>query len=392
MNLYGLRQLRCPQCQGLLDLHVFAEEGLNVPAAPLRLRAPEADDAALTRIVRSGLLVCPSCAVWYPIESYVPVMLVFKLPFHDRFRRQYAEQFRDWANLSPPRWSPERGERSVQQTFTEEWDAVRESELTFSYDRDDLRQLHRTVWLQWDEQPPADVKRVLNVGCGGQGGEAAALYEISQAEVFGIDLTPMLLHAAPRRRHQPLLHLVVASLFHLPFAEASFDLVYSQGVLHHTYSTYEAFRNCTRYVRPGGEICIWVYGLEDHLAGHGLSGWVQRLKYYGEEYLGLRWAISHSPAWLRGGLIRVLSLLAHPFFKRLKRHGPRWTLANTEHSVRDRLTPRYAHKHSFNEVIEWYEQQGFTTQVHSPSAYRRLFGRSLWGVGLKGTKREVSGS
>jgi SAM-dependent methyltransferase len=149
---------------------------------------------------------------------------------------------------------------------------------------------------------------------------------------------------------------VVASLFHLPFAEASFDLVYSQGVLHHTYSTYEAFRNGTRYVRPGGQICIWVNGLEDHLAGHGLSGWVH-------------------------------SLLPHLFFKRLKRHGPRWTLANTEHSVRDRLKPRYARKHSFNEVIVWYEEQGLTTQVHSPTAYRRLFGRPLWGMGLKGTKR-----
>ena len=92
-------------------------------------------------------------------------------------------------------------------------------------------------------------------------------------------------------------------------------------------------------------------------------------------------------------VIRVISLLAHPFFKSLKRHGASWTLANTEHSVRDRLTPRYAHKHSFNEVLEWYQDLGFTTEVHSPAAYRKLFGNALWGVGVKGTKqRDASAS
>jgi hypothetical protein len=81
-----------------------------------------------------------------------------------------------------------------------------------------------------------------------------------------------------------------------------------------------------------------------------------------------------------------MSIIAHPFFKATKAHGVRWKLVNTQHSIRDRLTPRFAHKHSFNEMIEWYEQAGFTTELHSPSAYRRLFQRPLWGIGIRGTK------
>ena len=203
MNLHGLQQLRCPHCQGSLTLHVFCEETLDIPVSPLQTRAPAADPAALTRIVRDGLLVCSACRVWYPIASYVPVMLRFQLPFHAYFFRKHQQDFNDWSTLSAPKWSPEPGERSIQQTFTEEWDTVRDNELTFSYNKQELQEMHRTVWLQWDEQPPADVKRILNVGCGGQGGEAEALYEISQAEVFGIDLTPTLLHASKRCEKRP---------------------------------------------------------------------------------------------------------------------------------------------------------------------------------------------
>ena len=66
MNLYGLQKLRCPHCKDSLTLHIFAEETLEVPLAPLKDRAPEADEAALTRVVRDGLLVCPDVPCLVP--------------------------------------------------------------------------------------------------------------------------------------------------------------------------------------------------------------------------------------------------------------------------------------------------------------------------------------
>ena len=53
-------------------------------------------------------------------------------------------------------------------------------------------------------------------------------------------------------------------------------------------------------------------------------------------------------------------------------------------NIRDWLTPRYAHKHTFNEVIEWFEELGFSYEIHSPSKYRELFGKPLWGIGILG--------
>lgn len=45
----------------------------------------------------------------------------------------------------------------------------------------------------------------------------------------------------------------------LPFADSSFDLVYSWGVLHHTPDTHRAFREVFRVLKPGGTTKAMIY-------------------------------------------------------------------------------------------------------------------------------------
>ena len=45
----------------------------------------------------------------------------------------------------------------------------------------------------------------------------------------------------------------------LPFRPESFDVVFSEGVLHHTPSTERALKRSSRCSRPGGELMIYVY-------------------------------------------------------------------------------------------------------------------------------------
>ena len=45
----------------------------------------------------------------------------------------------------------------------------------------------------------------------------------------------------------------------LPFADNSFDIVYSWGVLHHTPDTHRAFREAFRVLQPGGTIKAMIY-------------------------------------------------------------------------------------------------------------------------------------
>ena len=100
-------------------------------------------------------------------------------------------------------------------------------------------------------------RKVLDAGCGsGRHAYYAAQYG---AEVWAVDIGPA---ADVARRNTSGcfgVHVVQADLNSLPFAPESFDFIYSIGVLHHLPDPEGAFRNLLRYLKPGGEIKVYLY-------------------------------------------------------------------------------------------------------------------------------------
>src|SRR4029434_1670655 len=92
---------------------------------------------------------------------------------------------------------------------------------------------------------------VLEVGVGL--GADHQLFAHAGARLTGIDLTERAIEHVRRRFEAFGLHsdLRVAHAEHLPFADSSFDLVYSWGVLHVTPDTAGAIREVWRVLRPG---------------------------------------------------------------------------------------------------------------------------------------------
>ena len=114
-----LNKLRCPSCKRKLALKSFLEE-----KQPEEVDGSGETSSAMAdngnAIIKEGVLLCPTCMCWYPIDAYVPVMLVFETRFHKYFAAQHNEQLQVISEYSAPKGSPNEDERSVQDTFTDE--------------------------------------------------------------------------------------------------------------------------------------------------------------------------------------------------------------------------------------------------------------------------------
>jgi ubiquinone/menaquinone biosynthesis C-methylase UbiE len=126
---------------------------------------------------------------------------------------------------------------------------------------------HLLPWIEAMEPR----KTVLEIGCG------VGLDTFTMAnhglDMIAVDLTHVGVSTAQsrfRRHSRPGLFLA-ADACHLPFPDASFDYVYSFGVLHHVADTEKSIREVHRLLKPGGQARIMLYHR------HSLNELVHRL-------------------------------------------------------------------------------------------------------------------
>ena len=101
--------------------------------------------------------------------------------------------------------------------------------------------------------------RVLEIGCGC--GSEAERFARAGANYTAVDLTNAAVSLTQRRFRLANLEgrFVQGDAENLPFADGSFDLVYSHGVLHHTPDTPRTIREAHRVLAPGGRVAIMLY-------------------------------------------------------------------------------------------------------------------------------------
>src|SRR6267143_5457642 len=101
--------------------------------------------------------------------------------------------------------------------------------------------------------------KVLEIGCGL--GTDGVQFAKAGADYTGVDLTDAAVDLARRRFELFGLRgkFQIADAESLDFADESFDLVYSHGVLHHTPDTARAVREIHRVLRPGGRAIVMLY-------------------------------------------------------------------------------------------------------------------------------------
>ncbi len=102
-------------------------------------------------------------------------------------------------------------------------------------------------------------QRLLEVGCGM--GTDILQFARGGANVTGVDITPRSVETS--RHHLRLYNhngdFAITDAEALPFPAETFDVVYSNGVLHHTPDTAGAIREVHRVLRPGGLARVMLY-------------------------------------------------------------------------------------------------------------------------------------
>jgi len=111
--------------------------------------------------------------------------------------------------------------------------------------------------------------KVLEIGSGAGG--HAALFAHHGASMVAIDITPERVAATARKL--ALLTKTRGQAYHadaenLPFRDAAFDIVYSNGVLHHSEDTERCIAEVHRVLKPGGRAVIMLY------ARHSAAYWL----------------------------------------------------------------------------------------------------------------------
>ncbi len=117
---------------------------------------------------------------------------------------------------------------------------------------------------EWHIQQAADFDgarglKVLEIGCGL--GTDGAQFAAAGADYTGVDLTDAAIELAQKRFELFGLHgtFRTADAEQLDCDSASFDLVYSHGVLHHTPDAARAISEIHRVLRPGGRAIVMLY-------------------------------------------------------------------------------------------------------------------------------------
>lgn len=180
-----------------------------------------------------------------------------------------------------------------------------------------------------DEQIPHGAL-VLEVGCG-TGQLTNFLGMRYNRAVFGSDMCLHSLRLAQGFRDRCAIKnagFVQMNLFRPAFRRESFDLVVSNGVLHHTADPLGAFKSISRLVKPGGFIIIGLYNKVGRLTTD-LKRFLFRLS-------------ADRLAFLDGHM-----------------RNSQYNESRKRAWFYDQYKHPHESKHTYSEVVEWFETNGF---------------------------------
>jgi SAM-dependent methyltransferase len=227
----------------------------------------------------------------------------------------------------------------------------------------------------WAEHPDDPV--LLDAGCGAAY-SALSLFDQALAKVryVGVDVSEAVDVAATRFGEGGLTGgFLQADLTDLPLEPASIDVIFSEGVLHHTDSTRDALLALARLLKPGGRFLFYVYrrkgpireftddyvrerlaAMEPREAWEAILPLTKLGQALGELGVEVNVPEDVSLLGIPAGPIDLQRLFYWHVIKAY--HDPALSLDELAHINFDWFAPRNAHRQSPEEVRAWCAEAG----------------------------------
>ena len=219
--------------------------------------------------------------------------------------------------------------------------------------------------------------RFLDAGCGA-GFSALLLFEeyINKVNYLGVDISNSVDIAIKRFcEHNIKGEFLQTDLLHLPFSGPTFDIIFSEGVLHHTDSTEKTFKYLTSLLMPGGIFMFYVYRrkgpirefsddfIRDHLrimdddhAWEELLPLTKLGKTLGEMNIKVNVPEEIPFLGIPEGPIDLQRLFYWYILKSFYR--PEWDTEEMNHINFDGYRPTNCHRHTPEEIKKWCNDNG----------------------------------
>lgn len=207
-----LEYIVCPKCKSPFNLKNTTIQGKEILEGTLECRNDH----------------------FYLVENGIPSLIERNL---DKDQDQTSDSFRfKWHRV------PDFGFTSETEKFMRQWYVER-------YNWGTQRNLERFLKTR---------TCILDAGCG-LGRDLKFYARNSNGQVFGIDISQAIDLAYRHVGCYSNVHLLRADIMSLPFSLPIFDFIAAHGVLHHTPNTKKALKNLVKLLRLEGQIAIYVY-------------------------------------------------------------------------------------------------------------------------------------
>lgn len=373
-----LSLLVCPQCGEEMELRVFKEH----------------------EEIEEGVFIC-HCGTSYPIVRSVPRLLPRNLraPYPD-FENKYEDKIpRDKAWDEP---DADAGELQVRDSYAEQWSRLPGVGL----DRPEIEELHwdwfrkKMGFRDWNEFETYFGARSIVLDAGtGRGPKVKKICLVNpECTVIGVDFSESVEKAHGITAGFSNAHIVQADIRRLPFRKGLFDLVVSDGVLHHTPDTKESLARLSGWVSPKGELAVHVYRklnpirnftdslIREHASRLSISECWEFCRAFTtlgrdlrEAGIEIRLSNDAPVLGLKKGVYDLQRFFHYNvslcfWDEHMSYEENNWVNFDYFH-------PAYAHRHTEEEVMGWFEELGFSSI--------RLIPASPFGISIRGVAPET---